>query len=327
MRMSRMTVVYLIISVFFWLSAPGTVIIASGQGQTTDVQVLERGDDWRCPSMEERERARNKIHQMVASAIANTLPTATTDSTTTMPSATASATTESTTDSATTMTDCSGPGWRRVAFINMTDTIYNCPSGLNLTSYSKRTCGRSHTTRGGCSSSTFSVGGLPYSRVCGRIRGYQFGSTGAFHDYMQGINSFYVDGVSLTHGGAGRRQHIWTFAAGLTEVSTSYPDYDCPCDTMNFDHVPAFVGNDYFCESGLHSPWESTITRVFFPGDVLWDGQNCTSNSTCCQLNNPPWFTKNLPRTTTDGIELRICTNSSPGNDNVHIELVELHVQ
>jgi hypothetical protein len=35
---------------------------------------------------------------------------------------------------------CDGtPGWRRVAFINMTDTSYNCPAGLNLTSYSKRT--------------------------------------------------------------------------------------------------------------------------------------------------------------------------------------------
>ena len=44
------------------LSAPGSVIIARGQGQMTDVKVLERGDDWQCPSVEERERARNEIH-------------------------------------------------------------------------------------------------------------------------------------------------------------------------------------------------------------------------------------------------------------------------
>ena len=65
MRMSRtVTVVYLIVSVFVWLSAPGSVIIVSGQGQLTDIQVLERSDDWQCPSMEERERARDRIHQI-----------------------------------------------------------------------------------------------------------------------------------------------------------------------------------------------------------------------------------------------------------------------
>ena len=85
------------------LSVPGSVIIVSGQGKLTDLKVLEGGDDWQCSSVEERERARNTIHQIVASVITTTLPTAT-----------ASATTESTTDSTTTMTDCSRPGWKRV---------------------------------------------------------------------------------------------------------------------------------------------------------------------------------------------------------------------
>ena len=39
----------------------------------------------------------------------------------------------------------------------------------------------------------------------------------SFTLHAQGIDSYYVEGVSLTHGGAGRRQHIWTFAAGLSE--------------------------------------------------------------------------------------------------------------
>ena len=159
---------------------------------------------------------------------------------------------------------CNGtPGWRRVAFINMTDTSYNCPTGFNLTSLSKRTCGRLPTSRG-CSSTTFSVGGLSYSRVCGRIRGYQFGATDAFLYYTQGIDSYYVEGVNLTHGGdGGRRQHIWTFAAGNTELITGLPNSGCPCDTGNYDRVPAFVGSDFFCESGLHSAWNSQY--VFFP--------------------------------------------------------------
>ena len=271
----------------------------ANQVQTIDVKVLERGDDWQCPSIEERERARKEIHQIAKSAIFATTGHVHT---------------------------CKGtPGWKRIAFINMTDTSYDCPTGLNLTSYSKRTCGRSHTQRGGCSSTTFSTEGVPYSRVCGRIKGYQFGVTSAFFFSVEGIDSYYMDGVSLTYGVAGRRQHIWTFASGLTEVSSSYPFEDCPCDTSRYSAVPAFVGNDYFCESGFHSEWN--FNPMLYPDDVLWDGQDCTANSTCCELNNPPWFSKNLPTVTTDDIELRLCTSNPLASDDVPLELIELYIQ
>ena len=81
------------------------------------------------------------------------------------------------------------------------------------------------------------------SQVCGRIRGYQFGGTSAFYAYDsdRDLDSNYVNGISLTHGAAGRRQHIWTFATGLTEIATSYPLEDCPCDTSNYGVIPAFV--------------------------------------------------------------------------------------
>ena len=254
-----------------------------------------------CAPIEEREKARNEIHEIANSAISAI--------------------------AALHIHTCNGtPGWRRVAFINMTDTSYNCPTGLNLTSYSKRTCGRSHTTQGGCSSTTFSVGGLPYSCVCGRIRGYQFGSPDAFYSQNQGIDSYYVEGVSLTHGGAGSRQHIWTFAVGLTEVQdTPGSSYYFPCDTHNNHSVPAFVGDDFFCESGINSGQFRPF--ILYPDDVLWDGQNCTFNSTCCQLNNPPWFIKNLINSTTDDIELRICADESLVNEDIPLELIELYVQ
>ena len=305
-----------------WLSAPGSVNIVNGQVQVIDaIRTLQGGGNGQCPSMEERERARNEIQQVIASVVATTLPTTTTSATAMTTTSTAAMTTMSP------MTDCNGtPGWRRVAFINMTDTSYNCPTGLNLTSYSKRTCGASHTTQGGCSSTTFGVGGLPYNRVCGKIRGYQVGSTNAFFYSSRGIDSYYVSGVSLTHGGAGNRQHIWTFAAGLSEVTTRYLNNDCPCDTAADRFIPTYVGNDYFCESGLHSEWNGNF-GAFFSNDVLWDAQNCTSTSTCCQFNDPPWFTKNLPNTTTDDIELRICTPNVPSNADVPLELIELYVQ
>ena len=161
--------------------------------------------------------------------------------------------------------------------------------------------------------------------MCGRIRGYQFGSTNAFYHHTRGIDSYYVDGVSLTHGGAGRRQHIWTFAAGLSEITTSSASSNCPCDTALQNDVPAFVGSDYFCESGLHSEWSGIL--ILYSGDVLWDGEDCTSTSTCCQFNSPPWFTKNLPNATTDDIELRICTSNVPSKEDVPLELIDLYVQ
>ena len=112
-------------------------------------------------------------------------------------------------------------GGLRIAFINMTNTSYNCPTGLNLTSYSKRTCGRSHTNDEGCSvlrpHSVLEVYNI-YSQVCGRIRGYQFGATDGLYDTGQkNIDGYYAHSMSLTHGGVGRRQHIWTFIAGISE--------------------------------------------------------------------------------------------------------------
>ena len=61
-----------------------------------------------------------------------------------------------------------GPGWRRVVFLNMTDPSHVCPTELANTTYSRRTCGRDHSGAFSCSSTTFSVGGSQYSRVCGK---------------------------------------------------------------------------------------------------------------------------------------------------------------
>ena len=87
---------------------------------------------------------------------------------------------------------------------------------------------------------------------------------------------------------------------------------------------PLFVGNDYFCESG-HTTSSFSGFPVLFPNDPLWDGEGCVS-STCCELNNPPWFTKTLPSTTSDDIELRICLHDVISNENTPIEhLIELY--
>ena len=216
----------------------------------------------------------------------------------------------------------------------MTNTSHVCPSGLRLTSYSRRTCGRANSTGQSCWSSTFSVGGSQYSRVCGRARAYRSGVNSGFYGYHvlhHAIDSSYVDGLSLTHGAPGSRQHIWTFVSGLFtgDGSSSFARNRCPCDNGNTTyHSPPFVGNDYFCESvGTPSNWRTNSLRFFPNNATLWDGQVCEGGGSCCQFNNPPWFTKNLTSPTTDGIELRLCMVDTGVNDNVALELLELYTQ
>ena len=226
--------------------------------------------------------------------------------------------------------ECGGGQWRRVVFLNMTNTSHVCPVGLNLTSYSRRTCGRAHSGTLSCSSTTFSVGGSQYSRVCGRALAYRFVENVGFfgyHGYRQSIDAQYVSGLSLTHGAPGSRQHIWTFASGLFAGSQGgYNINKCPCDNGNTTYPsPPFVGNDYFCESTRTvSNWR---VRHFFPNATLWDGQVCEGGGTCCKFNNPPWFTKNLTSSATDDIELRLCLSSGSSIANIALEQLELYVQ
>ena len=218
---------------------------------------------------------------------------------------------------------CGGEGgWRRVVYLDMTDPTTSCPSGWQLGPYSKRSCGKVSSGSLTCDSAFFPVTGGEYTKVCGKIRGYQNSRTDAFEAYnnrrVTTIDGAYVSGVSLTHGSP--REHIWTFAAGTSEAEPTYYD-SCPCDATISIDIPPFVGGDYFCESGSNFRPPSG----FYPEDPLWDGQGCTSSSTCCSFNNPPYFTKQLSSPTTDDIEARICQYSS--SDDSPIELIELYVK
>ena len=225
-----------------------------------------------------------------------------------------------------------GP-WTRVAYLNMTDPSQQCPSAWTLqtrTSEPRRLCGKRSSGRG-CDSVTYSTLGINYSHVCGRVIAYQYGTPDAFaNSASQTIENNYVDGMSLTHGSPGSRQHIWTFAAGIVENNpSSHPSNSCPCAdraaTRSF--VPSFVGNDYFCESGNPT---STYPSILYANDPLWDGQGCGAAS-CCELSyppgvTPPWFCKQLPQTTSDDIEVRLCGDEGNTNEDTPVELIELYI-
>ena len=118
---------------------------------------------------------------------------------------------------------CGGSGgWRRAVYMDMTDPSTNCPSGWNITGYSKRSCGRANSSELSCDSVFFPVNGGPYSQVCGRMRAYQKGIVHSFSGFSRSgqttIDSAYFSGVAVMHGSP--RQHVWTFAVGLWENGT-----------------------------------------------------------------------------------------------------------
>ena len=212
-------------------------------------------------------------------------------------------------------------GWMRVAELDMTNSSHQCPSGFTLRNDSnRRTCGISPSS--GCSSVTFSGLGLQYSRVCGKIKAYQVGSTDSFSG-EQNIDGRYVDGISITRGSP--REHIWTLASAFDEVGT-VPRSNCPCIDSSSSGAtlpPEFVGRDYFCDTGSERRVES---NRFYGDDPLWDGAGCGPLNSCCSLNNPPWFYKQLPQLTTDDIEMRAC-RSNTATEDIAIEAVEIYIQ
>ena len=133
----------------------------------------------------------------------------------------------------------------------------------------------------------------------------------------------------MTHGVP--RNHIWTFASGVSEGDYPAPRDNCPCSDPSEDanslyptqFPPSFVGDKYYCESG--NPTSTFGYNQFYSSDPLWDGEQC-EDQCCSNGKSPPWFTVQLSNTTSDGIEVRIC--SAQGSfDDVALQLVEIYVQ
>ena len=191
-------------------------------------------------------------------------------------------------------------------------------------------CGRQVTTTGGCNSQNYTVQ-QNYQKVCGRIIGYQIGSTNVFENRQLSIDESYVDGVSVTYGVP--RKHIWTFAGGISEtIVAAFPTLSCPCAVVGtgvqLQQPPAFVGNNYFCESGNPLNTHESTNVFRYTDDPLWDGEKCEGQ--CCDnvnYSSPPWFSVTLPVATSEDIEVRICANQATSNEDVAIELLEIYVQ
>ncbi len=175
-----------------------------------------------------------------------------------------------------------------------------------------------------CSSAHLNTHDIPYSKVCGKIIGYQQKSLDAFENYNSNraltINDPYVDGISLTYG-QNPRHHIWTFATAIHEINGATASI-CPCTNIQNPtqvFVPPFIGNEYFCDTASSEHYH----LKFYSYDPLWDGSGCGALNTCC--NNPPWFVK--PEATTDDIEIRLCTDQVLSDEDINFEKLDIYVQ
>ena len=231
--------------------------------------------------------------------------------------------------------NCDGKGgWMRVGYIKMSKPGATCPPGLTLHQYNNidhGLCGRPFSSSGSSASVFFSTYGVIYSKVCGQVIGYQYGSPDGFPPYLGGgvivnnpnIDNIYVDGVSITYS-SNPRKHIWTLGVGVFEYSAC-PEC-CPCNTGSTGTiVPSFVGNDYYCESGIAS---GDFNSVLYPNDPLWDGQQCGGlEGPCCTVSKMPWFIKTLNENTNEEIELRVIVNEGTSNEDIPLDIIELYIR
>ena len=202
---------------------------------------------------------------------------------------------------------CGSNGWTRLAYLNMSVATQNCPSGLRLyQSGGVRACGRPVSNGGSCASVQFPSNGIRYSEICGRVVGYQYGTTdGSF------------DGVTITHGLS--QQLVWALIAAL--VDSSRP-LRCPCSSEQL----VYSGH-FFCESGNN---DNSFPVRLFTSDPLWDGQGCGPNEVpCCSAPGIPWFHRDYGNTTstTDYIELNICCDEGTHNEDTPVEFYEIYVK
>ena len=233
---------------------------------------------------------------------------------------------------------CEGGGWTQVVYINMTQPGTECPQGLTEKEYKELPhglCAISYSDNSPdmiCDSTSFHTHNISFSKVCGRVYGYQHGEGLSFSTETNNLLEPYTTGVSISRD----TEHIWTFASGDDETGQGLVNSYCPC-IENSVKPPDFVNEDYNCESGKEETYlyydEYDSNTILYVNDVLWDGEQYNSEEGDCPIKN--WFQKQLAQITTGDIDFRLCGGKPycPDNDDVceyretPIELIELYIK
>ena len=188
-------------------------------------------------------------------------------------------------------------GWMRVAMLD----VQNCPLELKQKTFNDNitTC-VVRENKQGCTSIFYSSLGIPYSKVCGRIRAYKVGTPDGFRrmgGVQGGINGNYLDGISITVNTTSSRTHVWSLVAGLS------------CS----DNLPTFVSSNLACETPPHCAERELC------GPLLWRSQQYGRNVSS-------WF-KELSFPHVSDIEVRVCRDQMRSDEDLAITALELYVQ
>ena len=221
--------------------------------------------------------------------------------------------------------ECGGHkgGWMRIADLDIRRED-DCPSGWTKITTPVAACIAANSSAG-CHSTIFSTLNVPYSKICGMAVGYHRNSLDAFAGFnfpRRSINVPYVDGISITYGYP--RKHIWTYAIGQTDDALGSSETNCPCAKFPGTSPPSFVGDNYYCESG-RLEFQLSVEGVFID-DPVWDGEGCSSDNSCCSQPSLPWFYRQIPLTSNEDIETRLCRDEPSFHEDVLIRELQLYV-
>ena len=136
-------------------------------------------------------------------------------------------------------------------------------------------------------------------------------------DYIP-LHSWYMDGVSVTYGSPMR--HLWTYTASFDNASAIY---HCPCSPEPGPQPPSFVGSHYYCADNGHA-WRRW---TFTPANHAWSNTSqCTAGGTCCDNTDMPWFHRQLDTSSSDEVQIRLCSSYS-FDENIGIDEAAIFVK
>ena len=103
-------------------------------------------------------------------------------------------------------------------------------------------------------------------------------------------------------------------------LETGKNHWACPCNNGSTETTPQYVDNDYYCESGSQ-PY------TFHYDDPFWNGKQCYYlEFPCCAFPSMPWFVKSPNQSTTDNIQLRMCTSEGYPDESTPVDIIELYI-
>ena len=230
---------------------------------------------------------------------------------------------------------CGERGWEKFYHMDlMKNQTEDCPDSFVKKMYQtfqgpkKYFCGK-ETDAGKCTKAYFRLEERQYHEVCAKVSGYQYGTPSAFKPYDVEDSKFYMDGIHFTYGKEERQ--LWSYVCGAHRdhnkdtMTTEKLRMLCPEVSPKYKwFVPHYLGNTYYCDSGLYKYNDVSDTTKFHNQHRLWEGKDCEFPNHGCRYSGQPWSYRKFPMYMEDYIEMRSCYMDDKADvkfDNLEIYL------